>query len=259
MHAEDPLFPPLLTGHGIRAPERAVPYACHGAANGTLGAGDVVWARNTQVAEFAFVFEPDVVRARAMDMRLVFQTAIADGLGTLMPSQTAIHFGWPDTIIVNGAKLGETLLITSEREDGGVPDWLVAAGRLVLTRDLDGLEPGLVRDESSLAEEDGADLDRSTIIGTISAHVLVSIRDWEEAGTRAFADRWLGRVLGYEQSAIFDRGEGRDAVRGMAVGVSDGACLLVKGESGPVETFPPPDARWPDAPGQSAVIGAPWQ
>jgi BirA family biotin operon repressor/biotin-[acetyl-CoA-carboxylase] ligase len=143
MHLPDPTFPPLLSGHGVSAPGRVLPVACDGAERGAFEAGHVIWARNTAIAEFAFVFEPEVDREQAQDMRIVLQTAIADGLGAIMPSQTAIQFGWPDDIIVNGAKVGETCLVVSSRETDAVPAWLVTGVRLVLTRDLEGLEPAL--------------------------------------------------------------------------------------------------------------------
>jgi BirA family biotin operon repressor/biotin-[acetyl-CoA-carboxylase] ligase len=260
MHLPDPTFPPLLSGHGVSAPGRVLPVACDGAERGAFEAGHVIWARNTAIAEFAFVFEPEVDREQAQDMRIVLQTAIADGLGAIMPSQTAIQFGWPDDIIVNGAKVGETCLVVSSRETDAVPAWLVTGVRLVLTRDLEGLEPGLVRNESSIAEEDGADLDRSRIISTVAAHMLNAVQEWGEMGTRPFADRWIGRVFGYDGGAEFRDVAGVPVVHGTPVGAAGGSALMVRaGDNGGVVTVPAPIRAFADsAPGADLPFGAPW-
>lgn len=261
MHLEDPRFPPLLTGFSIDAPRRVIDVACGGADDGSLEAGHVVWARNTSVAELAFVFEPEVDRDACQDMRIVLQTAIADGLGAIMPSQTAIQFRWPDAVIVNGAKVGETCLIAAGREAetaSGVPAWLVAAARIVLKRDLDGLEPGLVRDESSIVEEDGADLDRSRIIATIAAHMLNAVQEWHENGTRPFAERWIGRVLGHGSKAEFQTGDGT-TFSAAPIGTAGGGSLMVRGSDGGVMTLAAPVLNFDTTqPGAVIPVGSPW-
>ena len=53
MHLEDPQFPPMLKGHAVKAPAKSFAQACRLAQGGKLGAGDVVWSRNSGRAQLA--------------------------------------------------------------------------------------------------------------------------------------------------------------------------------------------------------------
>ena len=61
MHDADPLFPPRLSARAVKAPETPMAVAVMEAARGGLGAGDLVWARDTSAARIALVLEPEVL------------------------------------------------------------------------------------------------------------------------------------------------------------------------------------------------------
>src|SRR5439155_633838 len=93
MHLEDPQFPPLLKGRAVRAPVRPLAEACRLVQARKLGAGDVVWSRNTGRAEFAVVLEPEVGLERALQMGPLLMVALGDCLGSLCPPPVAIAYG----------------------------------------------------------------------------------------------------------------------------------------------------------------------
>lgn len=229
MHLADPKFPPAYSGHGVTAPLFPRDVALRGASAGDLGAADIVWARRVDRVELAIVLEPDVPPDRLGEVRVLLQTALIDCLGALMPSQTAIQIGWPDAILCNGAKVGETIVIGAPPDANGAVAWCVAGLRLTMTRDLRGLEPGLVRDETSLHEEDGGELDRTIVLQSLSAHFLNVVHGWESDGIRPFIERWIGRVLGYEAPADMrdTRTTGASLIRGRVSGVDDTLALMV--------------------------------
>ena len=227
MHLPDPQFPPLLSGQGIKAPAQPLETACRGAIAGTLSAGDVVWSRNTAHATAALVLEPDVPIARAREMLVVLQLSLIEALALLMPSQTALQIGWPQQFLCNGALVGGTALVEPETPEGVVPAWVAVSFDLVLTRDIEGLEPGILADESSLAEEDGMDVTRTAIIEQVSAHMTANIHRWEQEGFRPIVDSWIGRLLGDRGSDRFRTAEGT-LRSGSIVGLGDDLALMVK-------------------------------
>src|SRR5690606_24590012 len=125
MHLPDPVFPPLLAGHAVKAPQQPFEHACHQAGRGTLGAGDLVWSRNTSRAQCAIILEPEVSLKVALQMNALAQVAVVDCLGALLPPAVAVHLRWPGTILVNGATAGEVRLGAPTTDLGAVPDWLV--------------------------------------------------------------------------------------------------------------------------------------
>ena len=237
MHLPDPKFPPLFTGHDVKAPLNALAVAAKKAALGELGAGDIVWGRNASSVDIAFVFEPDVSADRLCEVRVLVQAAIIDSLGVLMPEQTAIQIAWPNTILCNGAKTGETAFISHQPDSPNAdPDWAVAGISIALERDLEGLEPGIVKNETSIIEEDGGHLDRTQIMEALAAHLLNAVHTWEQDGVRSAVERWIGRLIGYGEPADIiqtDPETGAPVVtHGEIIGVGDQMQLMVRTASG---------------------------
>ncbi|MGF1649005.1 MAG: biotin/lipoate--protein ligase family protein [Hyphomicrobiaceae bacterium] len=244
MTVPDPTFPPLIEGVGVNGPDRPVVVACKGAAAGDFDAGTLVWARNHDIAECALVLAPEVDGVRACEMARVWQLTIIEALGLVMPSQTAVQVRWPSTILCNGGDVGATCLVSPEAPGHKVPDWIVAGAKIVVRRNLGGLEPGIVRDETALAEEDGGNITRSDVISTIASHMVANIHDWEQDGFRGIVERWLGRVEGRETAA--DMLVGGVARRCKVVGLGDALTLLASDDSGRALAIPDVVSLWPD-------------
>ncbi|MEC9369302.1 MAG: biotin/lipoate--protein ligase family protein, partial [Pseudomonadota bacterium] len=119
MKMPDPTFPPLLKGHAVDSDTDAFDTACARAGAGKLGAGDVVWSRNTYNLDIAIVLEPDVPPAVAAQMMPVCMVAIGDCIGALTPPQVGQTFTWPNLIRINGATAGRVVAAMPAGGAGG--------------------------------------------------------------------------------------------------------------------------------------------
>jgi len=208
--------------------------------------------------------DADFVITGTPAFRSAANTAIIDALGMVMPAQTAVQIAWPDAIVCNGAQVGRTCLVApASLLPERVPDWMVVAFRIALTRNLDGLEPGLVRTETSLSEEDGGDLTRTDVLESVAAHLNNTIHDWESDGLRPIANRWIGRVLGYGEPWSFPVASAPNApneanpgepsavaagVVGQCLGLTDDLDLIVRADDGALHHLPWPLDTYPLAP-----------
>ncbi len=195
MHLPDPTFPPLLTGHDVKSPARAFDHALAGARAGTLGAGDLVWSRNTQRLECALVLEPEVPRARSMEILPVAMVAFADAFGALAPPEVGVLYRWPNKLRINAGEIGEMRLVASENSDGdGVPDWLVLdlGVQMRPAKMID--DPGTDMDFTNLLEEGCGEITRSELIESYARHLLTWIHSWTIDGFRSVHDAWLDRA-----------------------------------------------------------------
>ena len=193
MHLEDPQFPPLLEGHAVRAPKKPFAEACRRVQARKLGAGDVVWSRNTARAEFAVVLEPEVALERALQMGPLLMVALGDCLGSLCPPKVAVQYRWPRGILLNGAMAGEVRIAAPSAPAAEVPAWLVVGA------ELDIAAPREDRQEwskTSLSEEAGPDITRTDILQSLAAHFLTRLHTWQEEGFRPVHDQWLFRAEG---------------------------------------------------------------
>lgn len=252
MHVEDPRFPPLLTGCGVKAPVQAFAAACQGAASGAYGAADVIWARNTGRVEMALVLEPDVPARRAREMVPLFQLAVIEAVGSLMPPKTSVLLRWPSVLLVNGGIAGNFRFAMASCDDEEVPDWMVAAIDIALLPEDRDVEPGYRREQTTLIEEGSETRTRSDFLEVISAFTLSWINSWQDDGIAALAESWVGRIEGNQDPALIvadqvqrgDEANGDDeAVRGVkhrVLGLSEDLGLLVKGgdDNGEVLTLP---------------------
>jgi BirA family biotin operon repressor/biotin-[acetyl-CoA-carboxylase] ligase len=232
MHLEDPQFPPLLKGHAVRAPTRPFAHACRLAQSRELGAGDAVWSRNTARAELAIVLEPEVRLERALQMAPLMMVALGDCIGSLAPPKVAIHYRWPNGILLNGSMAGKVRLAAPSVATDAVPDWLVVGAEL---------EIGAPREErqdwsrTSLSEEAGPEITRTDVLRSLAAHFLTWLNTWQDEGFHPVHDQWLFRAEGREAPVTIM--QGRANIEGQALGLDEGANLLVKTPSGEVRSL----------------------
>ena len=246
MHLEDPQFPPLLQGYAVKAPVKPFAHACRLVRARELGAGDVVWSRNTARAEFAIVLEPEVALERALQMGPLLMVALGDCLGSLCPPKVAVQYRWPRGIALNGALAGEVRLAAPRGPACENPAWLVVGA------ELDIAAPREDRQEwsrTSLSEEAGPDITRTDVLQSLSAHVLTWLNTWQEEGFRPVHDQWLFRAEGREEPIVV--AHNGETIAGEVLGLDESANLLLKTTGGKVCTFPYIDSADlidPDAP-----------
>jgi BirA family transcriptional regulator, biotin operon repressor / biotin---[acetyl-CoA-carboxylase] ligase len=232
MHLEDPRFPPLLKGHPVKAPKQPFAHACRQAQDGSLGAGDVVWSRNTGRAQLAIVLEPEVALERALQMGPLMAVALGDTLGSLCPPKVAVHYRWPGSILLNGAVVGQVRLAAPRVSADKIPPWLVVGV------DLDISAPRAERQDwsrTSLSEEAGSEITRTDVLQSLAAHFLTQLNSWQEEGFRPVHAQWLFRAEGREAPvAVEHKGE---RIEGQVLGLDEGANLLVKTSSGKIRSL----------------------
>lgn len=231
--AEQPTFPPLLTGKPVTAPRRPFAVACGDVRGGKAGAGDVYYAQNTRIMDCAVVLEPEIPLRQSLQMPYVMQVGFGDAFGVLAEPETALYFHWPDRILVNSAEAGRLRLAAP----GGVglddvPPWMVL-NIVVEIEGEEGAEPGLNPERTNLREEGCIDITCAGLIESFCRHFLAWVHIWEEDGFRPVHDAWIGRAVGYEQPLEF-KIDGQPPVTGKVIGLDEAGALLVKPEQGAV-------------------------
>lgn len=232
MHLEDPRFPPLLKGHAVKAPAEPFVHACRLAHAGELGAGDLVWSRNTGRVQMAVVLEPEVSLERALQMAPLLMVALGDCLGSLCPPKVAIQYRWPRGILLNGSSAGEVRIAVADVPAAAIPPWLVVGA------ELDVAAPREERQEwsrTSLGEEAGPEITRTDVLQSLAAHFLTWLNTWQEEGFRPVHDQWLFRAEGREAPVAL--AYGGESVQGQVLGLDEGANLLVKTAAGTVRSL----------------------
>ncbi|MCB1520202.1 MAG: hypothetical protein KDJ37_06455 [Hyphomicrobiaceae bacterium] len=241
MHIDDPIFPPLLTGHAVKAPVAAFAEACRAAEAGELGAADIVYARNTAEAEIAIILEPDVARKTALQMLPLFALAVIEAVGALMPPKTSVLWRWPDRIVVNGGEVGRLSFAMSAGGPEDVPRWIVLGATLRVMPEPDGVEPGERHEVTSLFAEGSGDATRSRFLEMIAAFTLTWITTWSGDGFEPVHAALIGRIEGHAETAVIafagePGGENMVAV-GSVLGLDDEMRLLVKAGDGDVRAL----------------------
>ena len=230
MHDADPLFPPRLSARAVKAPETPMAVAVMESARGGLGAGDLVWARDTSAARIALVLEPEVDRETAKQMLPLAAVAAADALGQLIPEQIPVEHLWPGRLLVDGGIAGGIEVVIGPDGPDGRPRWMVVAIDVAIRRADRDREPGETAHLTSLHEEGAGDVTRTALVEALGANLLLWLTRWEEDGFRGVHDNWLFRAAGRTD----DRLLGVDArvVRGRVLGLDEHAGLVVKPADG---------------------------
>ncbi|MCB1473351.1 MAG: biotin/lipoate--protein ligase family protein [Rhodobiaceae bacterium] len=231
--ARQPEFPPLITGHGVGEGVDAFAHAVAGARDGRYGAGDFVWSRSPVAFAAALVLEPDVPRARTYEMAFVAQVAFAECFGAIAPPEVALTFGWPATLRLNGARIGELQFALSPVDDAdGAPDWLVVGLDLVLRHERYHVDPGEMPDVTTFEEEGCGDIEPLELVESFARHLLVWIHTWQDDGFRPVHDNYVFRADGYnEETEIAHAGKSHF---GVFLGLDETGAALLRSADGEV-------------------------
>lgn len=236
MHLPDPVFPPLLEGYGVKAPQRPFSHACRQASRGTFGAGDLVWSRNTSRAECAIVLEPEVPLGTALQMNALAQVAVADCLGALLPPAVGVWHRWPGTILLSGAACGGVEIGLPATEAGQIPDWMVVGMSIRLIHDDPDKEPGELPGQTALSEEGGGEITRTDLLQSYASYFLSWLNTWQEEGFRPIHDSWMARAEADGKAMQVEHEGTRQIVH--ALGLDEEGGLIVRSEAGPARVLP---------------------
>ena len=191
------LYSPVAIAAAEDAWETAVKTAQSGADPATF-----VWARREDRVDAAVVLGPETPAEQARLVCYVAAVAIGDALGALIPPAVPVTFGWPDRILVNGATVGGTrLLSAATQSDESVPDWMVVGLQIAVKIDLTG-EPGETAGRTSLAEEGIVEVGVATLLESFSRHFLFWINRWQDEGFGPVKTAWLGRAAAARAASV---------------------------------------------------------
>jgi BirA family biotin operon repressor/biotin-[acetyl-CoA-carboxylase] ligase len=227
----DPEFPPAFCGITVSHGTSPIEDALNGVVAGRFGAGDICWSHRIDRAEAAFVLEPDVELAKALQMVPLLMVAIGDALGAIGPPNLALTFRWPNRILANGADVCRVqAAVYPDCSPGEVPRFLLVAFDLALFAG-NGNEPGHDLRTTYLYEEGCGDLDRTILIEAVARHFLSGIDGWQSDGFRTAHQSWTGRL--HEKGAEQAFRGSRETVSGTVLGIDEDAGLLLRTEAGP--------------------------
>jgi biotin-(acetyl-CoA carboxylase) ligase len=200
-------LPPPFTLVTLREGGDAFSHAISVAAE--RGAGTLIYVGRFDLAEFAVVLEPEEPLSSARRALYAGMVALADTLISHAQPETAINITWPDSLSVNGGRVGGGRLAwpRGAREDE-VPPWL-AFGATIRAASTSSAEPGETPLSTTLQEEGFVGLQASELVESFARHFMVALDAWQHHGFEAVAReylRWLPPEKGLRRD-IADNGD----------------------------------------------------
>jgi len=190
---ERPHFPPIYRAYAITADldpfDRAVEMAEQGTEAGTL-----IWSTRQDVFECAVVLAPENSLEDSLPVVLAASLGLGDALGTLIPPVTAVTFGWPDRIEINGGIAGQIRLVISETPNPtAIPDWLMVG--FSLANSGHWRQAGKGGQHATTLVEEGCQVDLLDLLESFSRHFLAWINRWQGDGVQPVQQAWMSRTL----------------------------------------------------------------
>ena len=184
---EELSLPPLLNAICCSAPfETAIARVRRRKA----GAGDFFWSPDYQTGQIAIVLEPDVNRTRVLEMLPLAMVALSDCLAVLLPPQVSVRFRNEKQLVINDGVAGEIGAAIANVGEEDIPQWLVVAVTIGLTRRDGDIEPGQQPDITTLDEEGWEEMSRNKFVETYARHFLSWLAAWNDDGFKTVARAW---------------------------------------------------------------------
>ncbi|MEL7153847.1 MAG: biotin/lipoate--protein ligase family protein [Pseudomonadota bacterium] len=220
MAADDPTFPPLLTGE--EAPAGADPFdkAVAAALTG-CDAGLLVWSRRADALSAAVVLAPECPLEQAVGISFAVSVGLVDALGALAPPEVAVHHVWPGAFKVNGADCGFLRGAASTSDTSLEPDWLVFGIEVPFLPTGEGGEDPT---RTCLFNEGCAEITPQQLLESWSRHMLVWINRWLDEGLAPLHAAWRERA--------WEMGEALPDGSGTFMGLDELGGMLVKSDGG---------------------------
>lgn len=208
-------FPPMLTG--VAVPGDPWTAALDSAKTGG-DPGTVFYGADEATFAVAIVLAPEEGLGDAMRASFAVSLGFNDALGALAPPEVALHLGWPDTILVNGANCGHLRAAANTDDPEVEPDWLVLALEVAVF-DTD-ITPGETPDKTALHAEGCGEVSTPDLIEAWGRHMMNWLHIYLTDGFEPLHREWLqkahgrqeGRFLGLDEKGgllLKDAGETR--------------------------------------------------
>ena len=156
-------------------------------------------------------------------MGAVFAVSLGfgDALGALAPPEVAVHFEWPGTIRVNGARAAWVTARASTADPEAEPDWLIA-GLSVALLPPDPDAPGATPEATGLYAEGCAEVGSVELLEAWARHTLSWLNRLSGEGFEPLHRDWRARA--------WRMGEALPGGEGVFVGLDEAGGQLVKAE-----------------------------
>ncbi len=228
-------LPPLFTGRPVDAGVD-VPSVAREAAEAGGGAGTLVYAVRPDLCECALALEPEQPLRGSLAVAYLTMLAVNDALGSTLPAQIGVGFGWPDRIMVNGALAGGITLTSATDSLEQVPDWMVAHFVIDVMGDPSRDDPGSVRERTSLMDEGSGPFSVGELIESFARYFLSWVNRWQDQGFEPVKACWEGRADGRDAHIDLTLPGGR--IAGEWTGLSQTGDLIVRIDEGAWKSAP---------------------
>jgi len=221
--------PPLFRTTPLPAEADAAAAACGAAAAGADPA-TLLWCERSDRAVCAVVLAPEQPLLVSAQMVHVGVLALGDALGAVLPALLVVSHLPPGELRLNDARLGSLRLLAPPATAlGDVPDWLVLATEIGVTRFPD--DSAEVRDLSitTLEDEGCMGIEAGALIGAFARYLLAWINRWQADGFAPVRSNWLTRAPAIG-AAVTLRLPGRTQAGTFAGLGDDGAVLIGTGD-----------------------------
>lgn len=223
-------LPPLLLAQPpLPAGSDALAQAVQACRAGSAEVGAFYLTDSAADLDLAVVLGPEVEPRRCWEMLFLAAVAFGDAVGAIAPPELAIHYRWPDRLLVNGASVGRVrLAMAPDLDESGAPHWLAVGLTVRVHPDDEGAEPGIYLDRTTLANEGAVELTVVDWAEAFARHLLVWIDTWEDGGFRQVHQLWWGRHDPKADRFSWQQGEARRS--GRPAGLDEHGSLLIEAE-----------------------------
>ncbi len=218
-------LPPIYTARPVEPGTDVVDAAKDAAAAGS-GAATLLYAVRPDLCECAVVLEPEQRLGEALQVSYLTMLAVNDALGSTLPAQIGVGFGWPDRILVNGALAGGITLASETDRTELIPAWMVVHFALDVMGDPTRPDPGMVKHRTSLMDEGSGPISVGTLIESFARYFLSWTTRWQDQGFGPVKSDWEGRAESRGQAIDLTVPGGR--IAGDWVGLNDAGGLIVQ-------------------------------
>lgn len=205
---------------------RAKAQACERVEDGLL-----VLADRADRLLLALLLEPDRPRSSSLLVFYAHANAVGDALAALLPPLLPVTFGWPASVLVDGANVGRLRLAIADCGGSEVPPWLVLGIELELAGGPG--EPGERPEQAGLAELGALDLDPARLTEAWSRHFLTWLERFEREGFEPVRLVWNARC--HDRGRRIELHLGGQIYAGAVVGLDGEGALRIGAGRVPLE------------------------
>ena len=158
------------------------------------GAGTLVVRAHPALVDLAVVLEPDDVLRTARRAFFACMAALGDAFASHAPPEKPLIFGWPATLLCDGARIGGGRMDTpAGTDDNERPDWLVFSAQITIRHE-DTFDAGLYPHSTTLENEGFESLTANPYIESFTRHLMTHIDLMQHKGFRPVAEAYLMRL-----------------------------------------------------------------